>query len=213
MKLLIVGAGSVGGFISYNISEFGTYEIVGFLDDDETKLGKVLFGHEVLGTTNDIDRHLSKHSSLAVVIGIASPLVKMIIAERLANTPLLFPNFISKSSWLSERVKLGKGVIIYPGVSINYDTVIEDFSIINMNCAVGHNCKISRYSTLAPAVKMAGHTLLKEGADVGIGAATIQNIIIGKYALVGGQSMVIKDVPDHAVVVGNPARVIKNNTK
>jgi sugar O-acyltransferase (sialic acid O-acetyltransferase NeuD family) len=213
MKLIIIGAGSVGGFIAYNIDHFGSYDIVGFLDDDVKKQGKFMFGYEVLGTTKDLDTWAIEGSPLAVVIGIANPMIKAAIHEQVAGKPVTFPNFISSRSWLSNKVILGKGIIIYPGVSINYETKVEDFSIINMNCAVGHNCLISKYSSLAPSVKTAGHTTLKEGVDMGIGSATIQNIIIGEYAKVGGQAMVIKDVPKNATVVGNPARIIKSSTK
>lgn len=209
MELLIVGAGSVGGFLSYNISQFGSFNIIGFLDDDINKLGKTFYGHQVLGTSENIDDFTKDNTQLAVVIGIANPHVKAAIHNRLKKKHVNFPNFIAINSWISEGVKLGEGIIIYPGVSINFETTVQDFVIINMNCAIGHNCVISRYSTLAPSVKLAGFTFVKVSSDLGIGAATIQGVVVGENAVIGGQSMLIYNVPDNAVVVGNPGRVIK----
>ena len=50
-----------------------------------------------------------------------------------------------------------------------------------------------------------------EGTHVGIGACVIQGIKIGKWATIGAGAVIIKDVPDGAVVVGNPAKIIKMN--
>ena len=51
--------------------------------------------------------------------------------------------------------------------------------------------------------------LIKEGAWIGAGATVLPGVCVGKHAVVGAASVVTKDVPDYAVVVGNPAKVIK----
>lgn len=204
--LLIIGAGNVGGFISYNINEFtAQYNILGFLDDDPQKIGKKLYGQQVLGSIADLPSFLEEN--LAVVIGIANPIIKKKISINLSSYNLDFPSFISSNVWLSQKVTLGKGVIIYPGTAINYETVIEDFAIINMNCAIGHNCYISKYATLAPGVSLAGFTKIGEASDIGIGVSTKQQIIIGAGATIGGQTMVVKDVAPYSKVKGVPGRV------
>ena len=48
-----------------------------------------------------------------------------------------------------------------------------------------------------------------EGTHIGAGATIIPNLKIGKWATIGAGAVVIKDVPDYAVVVGNPGRIIK----
>jgi acetyltransferase-like isoleucine patch superfamily enzyme len=52
-------------------------------------------------------------------------------------------------------------------------------------------------------------TLVKKGASIGSGAVVLCNLTIGENALVGAGSVVTKDVPDNAVVVGNPANVVR----
>jgi sugar O-acyltransferase (sialic acid O-acetyltransferase NeuD family) len=205
-KLIIIGAGNVGGFISYNISEFDDYEILGFLDDDAAKHDKTLYGHTVLGGIATIDDYTGEQP-LHVVIGIASPRAKQKIVESLAGKNLVFPNLISKNVWLSNKVSVGQGVILYPGVSVNYETVIGDFAIMNMNCAIGHNCTISRYSTLAPGVNLAGFTHIGETVEVGIGVSTRQGVQIGANAVIGGQAMVTGNVAGHTKVKGVPAKI------
>jgi len=58
---------------------------------------------------------------------------------------------------------------------------------------------------------LAGNVTVGEGSHVGIGASVIQGVTIGKWATIGAGSVIIKDVPDFATVVGNPGRIIKIN--
>ena len=99
-------------------------------------------------------------------------------------------------------------MILYPGVSINYQTVVEDFVIMNMNCAIGHDCTIGKFSALAPGVNLGGFTILEEAVDMGIGAATKQNIIVGRDSVIGGQTMLIRNVEPGAKVAGVPGKTI-----
>jgi sugar O-acyltransferase (sialic acid O-acetyltransferase NeuD family) len=135
--------------------------------------------------------------------------VKFKIVKRLEEYGVYFPNFIAKNVWVSNNVNLGKGIILYPGVSINYESVIGDFVIMNMNCAVGHNCTVESYTTLAPGVNLGGYTHIEESASIGIGVSTIQKVRVGKSSIVGGQSMLVKNVTPGSTVVGVPAKVIK----
>jgi sugar O-acyltransferase (sialic acid O-acetyltransferase NeuD family) len=207
--LLIIGAGNVGGFLAYNIEEFESeFEVIGFLDDNPDKVGQILYGHRVLGPIADIRNYENKGTAIA--IGIANPKIKKSIVNSLLTSNFTFPSFISKHAWLSKQVTVGQGVILYPGVSINYETLIGDFVIMNMNCAIGHNCTITDYSTLAPGVNLAGFTFIEESVDIGIGVCTRQNVRIGNNSKVGGQTMIIYDIQSDSVVIGVPGKPVKN---
>lgn len=206
-RLLIIGAGDVGAFIAWNLDMFDQdFEKVGILDDDETKVGALINGWEVLGPVSDFGSYYE--AGLSVVIGIAGPGTKARLIERISRYEVSFPSFISRSAWVSNGVKIGKGVIIYPNVSINHGSVIEDFALINMNCAIGHDTVVGKYGFLSPGVSTGGFTFLEEGVQMGIGANTIQRIRIGRNAVIGGQCMLVKDVARNTTVVGVPGRPV-----
>ena len=205
-KLIMLGAGNVGGFLSYNIDMFGSYDVLGFLDDDVTKIGKKYYDHFVLGKISELMSFQS--DEVAAVICIASPRTRASVAERVISLGMECPNFIAGQAWLSKEVDLGFGNIVYPGVSINYESKLRNFTIVNMNCAIGHNCEIESFATLSPGISLAGFTRIGECAEIGIGAATRQGVQIGRNAVVGGQSMVINDIPDYARVVGVPSKML-----
>lgn len=54
---------------------------------------------------------------------------------------------------------------------------------------------------------------IKKGAWIGAGASILAGVTVGEYAIVGAGAIVTKDVPDYAVVVGSPARVVKTLDK
>lgn len=204
-RLIIIGAGSVGGFVAYNHEHLKSeYELIGFLDDDITKLDKKLFNYPVLGTTNDIKKYID----CFFILGIAFPKIKDKIVTKLSKYNLRYINYISPSAWISNGVTIGNGVIIYPGVCIDYEVTLEDFVTINMNAVIGHNCLIDQYSTLAPGVCLAGHTSCLKGSDLGINSATRQNVVVGEYAVLGGNAIALNDINKNTVSVGVPAKEI-----
>lgn len=204
-KIVIVGAGSVGGHIASNLSIYGIEgQLMGFVDDDKAKHGNDFCGFPVLGA---VDWLLDK-ADLAVVIGIAFPRIKALIVNKLAaNTKLDFPTLVAKNAWISNGTTLGKGVVIYPGTCINYGSVIEDFVVMNMNCSVGHHCTIGKYSSLAPNVSLGGHTTTGFSVELGIGSSSLQGVNIGSQSIVGAQCLVHQNIPENVVAVGVPAAI------
>ena len=200
-ELIIIGAGNVGGFLVLNQNLFKEdFNIVGFLDDDEKKIGKSLWETPVLGGVHKIN----DYKNCSVAIGIAGPLVKKKILDKIGED-FDFPSFIAHNAWVSNKVTIGKGVIIYPGVSINHESQIGDFVVINMNCGIGHNATIKKCCSLAPGVNFAGFTSIEKYVEIGIGVATIQRINIGEGAVIGGQSMVLNDIENYTTYMGVPA--------
>lgn len=211
MDLYIIGAGDVGGFIAYHARDMGEFHLKGFLDDDASKHGNFYYGLPVLGCIDDI---LGSDDSIAVAIAIASPPVKQKIASRLKiNNRIQFPSFVHPTVWLGRGTRIEEGCIIYPGVTINYETLVCEFSTINMNAAIGHNCSLGAFMTVSPGVNLGGFTDVGECAFIGIGASTVQGIQIGGKVIVGGMTMVLSDVPEGATIVGNPGRILKGNNK
>ncbi len=121
-------------------------------------------------------------------------------------------NYISvihAKSIISESSKIGKGTVVLAGAIVNADAQINNHCIINTGAVIEHDCIISDFVHISPNASLAGNVFVGEGSHIGIGAVIIQGIKIGKWATIGAGTVVIKDVPDYAVVVGNPGKIIK----
>ena len=136
---------------------------------------------------------------------------------------------------LGEGTRIWHFVHIREGVKIGKNGNIGKDVYIDNNVVIGDNCKIQNFASLYhgltvgndvfigphvcftndiyPRAKIwsdekVAKTVVKDGASIGANSTIIAGVIIGKYAMVGAGAVVTKNVPDYALVVGNPARVV-----
>lgn len=133
---------------------------------------------------------------------------------------------------IGDHLETGHNVVIREESSIGHHLSIWNNSTIDYGCVIGNHVRIhtnvyvAQFTVieddvfLAPGVTIANdpHPIctlcmsgptIKRGARIGVNATLLPRITIGEHALVGAGSVVTRDVPDGAVVVGNPARVVK----
>lgn len=123
--------------------------------------------------------------------------------------PLLGPaeNALHKTAIISRSMHAGNGNLFGPRVVVNSLARIGNGVILNTACVVEHECVVNDYAHIAPGAVLCGNVMVGEAAFVGAGAVVKQGVQIGKHAIIGAGAVVINDVPDHACVVGNPAKV------
>lgn len=134
--------------------------------------------------------------------------------KRVAESWLIdFLTAIHPKSVVSTGAKLGPGTVVMAGAVVNIGTVTGKHVIINTSASVDHECILGDYVHVAPNATLCGNVTAGEGATIGAGAVVIQGVTLGNWCTVGAGAVVREDVPDGAVVVGNPARIIRTETK
>lgn len=142
------------------------------------------------------------------IVAVGDNLTRKKLACQLVNNNA---NLIHPHSIISRFAKIGIGTVVMANVVVNVDTLIGNYVILNTNSSVDHDCLIGDFVHISPKVGIAGNVEIGEGAHIGVGANIIQGIKIGKWAVIGAGTVIIRDVPDYAVVVGNPGRIIRYN--
>lgn len=100
---------------------------------------------------------------------------------------------------IGNGVKIQNNVSVYEGVTLE-DDVFCGPSMVFTN-VINPRSEIRRMDELRP-------TLVRKGATLGANCTIVCGVTIGKYAFVGAGAVIVKDVPDYALVVGNPGRII-----
>ncbi|MGE5138294.1 MAG: DapH/DapD/GlmU-related protein [Rudaea sp.] len=115
---------------------------------------------------------------------------------------------IGSHSMVEHHVRIGSGVRLHSNVFVPEYSVLED------ECWLGPNVVVTnaRYPRSRNVKEQLQGAIVKRGAKIGANATLLPGVTIGENALVGAGAVVVDDVPDNAVVAGNPAHVIKQIT-
>jgi len=113
---------------------------------------------------------------------------------------------IGEFCFIENEVIIGNGVTIKNGVSIWDKVVVDDFVFVGPN-AVFTNYLNPR-SKLKPRYSDILETHIQEGVTIGANATILCGITLGKHSFIGAGSVVLKDVPEYAIMVGNPVSQI-----
>lgn len=112
---------------------------------------------------------------------------------------------IGQNVVVSPGVVLGKGVKIQNNVSVYTGVICEDYVFLGPSCVftnvINPRSFIERKSEYR-------ETVIHKGASVGANVTIVCGHNIGKYALIGAGAVVTKDVPDYALIVGNPGKIL-----
>jgi UDP-2-acetamido-3-amino-2,3-dideoxy-glucuronate N-acetyltransferase len=128
-------------------------------------------------------------------------------------------------SHVQKGSKIGKNCVLGQNVNVANDVIIGNFVKIQNNVSVYEGVELEDYVFCGPSMVFTNilnprckypqvgkefyiKTLVKEGASLGANSTVVCGHTVGRFAFVGAGSVVTKDVPDFALVVGNPARVV-----
>lgn len=111
---------------------------------------------------------------------------------------------VGKDTYIDSGVKIGSGCKIQNGVSVYRGVVLQDDVFVGPNVTFTNDFYPRAFSGDSWEVRP---TLVKRGASIGANATIICGCTLGEYCMVGAGSVVTKNVPPHALIAGNPARI------
>lgn len=128
-------------------------------------------------------------------------------SERRVIRLVLFPYFVFYRlavEWIlgieiPHNLVVGKGLKIYHGQAL----------VIHKRTVIGKNCVLRQSTTIGNNGKTTECPIISDYVNIGANVCLIGAIVIGKHVTIGAGSIVTKSLPDYAVAVGNPARIIR----
>lgn len=210
-RAIIIGAGTHGQIYASYLKEAGV-NIVGFIDDADHFQGKRVLGLDVLGKFPDLFDNTLKNKITDIYCPIGDNLLRQNYLSRLKKEGYNVPSFIHHTVCIGPDVILGETIYMLQGNMIMPHTKIGDYLMVNMGTTIGHHNVIENGVFMSSGVNIGANLIIGKMAYFGIGCTVMTGVdMIGKESLIGAGAVVLKNVPDFAVMSGNPARVIKLN--
>lgn len=212
-NIAIFGAGGFGLEVAMLIEQINSdsnqMNLIGFFDDATNK-GDVLNDYPLLGGMAALDAWSEK---LEIVCAIGNPQVKKAVLQKITNPRISFPTLIHPSVIMGNRkyVSILEGGIICAGTIITTNIRIGRHVLINLACTVGHESSIGDYSSFMPMCNISGQVTIGECTYWGTGSKIINGYKVGKNTIIGAGAVVVNDIPNNALAVGVPAKVVKQH--
>ena len=208
-KVIIWGAGGHAKVVADILLRTG-FTLAGLIDDVRPSPRRASFGETtILGGATEL--------AAAYAVGIRQGIVGFGANERRVAAGAVLESLgfelvcaIHPSAILAMDTSVGAGSTIAAGVILNPSTMVGKCVIVNTRASIDHDCIVQDGVHVGPGATIAGHVEIGAGAWIGIGATVIDRKRIGAGAIVAAGSVVIDDVPAGVVVMGAPARAVRD---
>jgi sugar O-acyltransferase (sialic acid O-acetyltransferase NeuD family) len=207
-EIYVLGIG-IASMVYLEHAEACGYKIVGLYHYNEERTGEVICGHKIIGSFSDMFVAGVKGKSFLLTQGkmsLRKELTKKILAEG-----GIIPTMIHPLASVSKYTEIGEGCLIGPYTVIQAQCKISNGVIVRDQALICHGTTVDNYVFVGPKALVGAMLHVKEQAFIGQGSILISSKAteIGENVLIGAGSLVTKPVPDNVVVVGSPAKVIK----
>jgi sugar O-acyltransferase (sialic acid O-acetyltransferase NeuD family) len=185
------------------------YKCVGFLDDNPSLHGKKLHGVKVLGPL----AAAAELRDCYFVNGIGSPTNfwrKAAIIHKTGVPLKKFVTIIHPSASVSKTARIGSGTVVFQNVVIGSNATVGNHVIVLPNAVISHDVDVDDFACITGGVCISGGTKIGKSSYLGTNCSIIGDIKIGGGCLIGMGSVVLDSIADNSVVVGSPARFLRN---
>jgi sugar O-acyltransferase (sialic acid O-acetyltransferase NeuD family) len=141
-----------------------------------------------------------------IIIAIGNNLTRRKIAGIILHRP---GQFIHHTAISELAANVGLGSVVLQHAVLQTHAAVGNFVIINTGAIVEHDCIIGDFVHVAPGAIICGNVKVGENTLIGAGSVLAPNLQIGANCLIAAGSVVTRNIPDYAIVRGNPGRIIK----
>lgn len=118
-------------------------------------------------------------------------------------------NFIGTNSLISTVSSLGNGLNLMPFCLIYSDTIIGDGRLTNSYASVNHDSELGQFVTVSLGARVLGRVQIGDFVEIGSNSVILTDIKTGNNVVIGAGSIVTKDIPNIAIAIGAPVKVIR----
>lgn len=202
-KIIIIGAGGHAAELRDYINHHNSarpqdrWEVVGFIDDDQSSYNHYAFYEPYLGT---IEGH-TVQTDVHYLMGIANLNYRKPLIEKFENEGAKFTGLIHPTAIISPSCEIGEGTVISHNASVGAKARLGKFNMLNSRCTIGHDTVMGDYNFISPQSAISGNTKIGNNNLLGTNCCTIPGISIGDNNKIAAGMTVYKPVGDNETVM------------
>jgi acetyltransferase EpsM len=200
--LFIFGAGGHGKVVANAARLNPVNEVRAHVDDSPGKIGTKVGGLPVIAS-----KDLPPHSEVAPAIGLNR--ARHDICIRLIEEGHRLVTVIHPTAVITPGSTLGDGTFVGPLAVVHSDARVGRGCIINSGAIVEHDNVLEDWVHVSPNGTLGGNVSIGEGSHIGMSAAVLPGLRVGRWSMVGAGAVVIRDIADGVTAVGVPSKVIR----
>lgn len=206
--MLIVGAKGFAKEVFEIVFKNKQSKFIVFYDDVNLNGTKTIFeDHIVLQSVEEAKDYFEKTDN-RFTIGIGNPILRKKMFEKFTQIGGIPTSTISLDAKIgSKEISIGFGTNILDGAIISNSVTIGIGCMIYYNAILTHDCIIGDFVEISPSAILLGRCTVGSYAQIGANAIILPDISVGINVIIGAGAIITKNVPDNAVVYGNPAKI------
>lgn len=146
------------------------------------------------------------------IIANGEPSVRRKIYHKLISHHAKGGKLVDISSLVADTAIIEDGVVVTPLCSVSSEAYLGQNACVNTMSIIGHDVRVGSNAVISSMVNLGGACVIGEDTYIGMGVLIKEGVKIGSNSIIGMGSVVYNDVPDGVIALGNPARVMRNNT-
>ena len=146
-----------------------------------------------------------------IIIALGEPIYRQKLADKVCASGFKLAKLIHPNVYIPEDTIIEEGCIIFDNaviscnVRLSRNVVIQPMAIVSHDSIVGENTVISAF------VFIAGNCNIGNSVFIAVSASIREKVSVGSYSIIGMGSVVLRDIEEHVVSVGSPARILRKN--
>lgn len=205
-QVVIIGAGGHAKVVIDILKSDPTVRIVGCT---ARQSGAEVMGIPIVGDDSKLEK-LYEQGVAHAFVAIGDNRLRRLLGHKAETIGFRLINAVSPFACISDSAVIGTGVAVMPGAIVNAGVRIGNMCIINTGASVDHDGVIGNACHIAPGSVLAGFVNVGDGSFLGAGTVVRDGIAIGSWSVLGAGSVVVRNIPDHCLAMGVPAKVVKS---
>lgn len=205
-NIILVGY-SGHGYVVADVALENNWNILGYTEKNELKYNPFNLAYKGFEMNDDFFSSQSKQ--IEYIIGIGDNFIREKVFNFILKKNKKISTLISPSANISNSVNMGKGIFVNKNVTINALSKLGKNVLLNTGCIIEHECNIGDSVHISSGAVLGGKVCIGKRSFIGANSFIKQGVIIGDDVIVGAGTVVLQNIPDQKIVVGNPCRFIK----